>query len=520
MLKLIIAEDEALERKALRYLLEKNYKDSIQIVYEVTNGKDAVNKTLELKPDIILMDINMPVMNGLEASRIIKNQCKDIEIVILTAFNYFDYAKTAINIGVCDYLLKPISNSEFFESMEKLKDKINTKISNESKNKKLNENYKKVIPLLEKEMVTNIVYRVSLTDEQLCEYKEILNINGEKYCSMVFSKMDEKKLNDNLVYTIKNKLKMIFSEVVGCICLNDIVLFIFDEDIEGKILGKRFEDTLEGLNLELSVQLEASCFIGIGCIEEETDKFYLSYKEAKLSCESKRNGKVNGEYESQQISSMEFDLSEREIAICGRVINEDLEGAIQELDNIKSSLLSNSETNDFLTIKDKLMNLFNIIIINMSEFIGEDFKSWNTNKELEELIYLKDLKELKYCGNMIIKNFITYISNYKKSKNIDVVEKAKRYIEKNYMNEITLDEVAQYVSLSSFYLSRTFTKIEGVNLRDYLIKIRMEKAKSMLRDGKKSIKQIAMEVGYVDQNYFSKAFKKYTGMSPKDYINL
>ena len=133
---------------------------------------------------------------------------------------------------------------------------------------------------------------------------------------------------------------------------------------------------------------------------------------------------------------------------------------------------------------------------------------------------LKDILGIKHCTNMIIKKVINFISNYKRSKNIDVIEKAKKYIESNYMKDISLDELSQHVSMSTYYFSRIFSKIEGMNFRDYLIKIRMEKAKSLLRQGDKSIKQVALEAGYVDQNYFSKAFKKYTNLSPKDILNF
>ena len=88
------------------------------------------------------------------------------------------------------------------------------------------------------------------------------------------------------------------------------------------------------------------------------------------------------------------------------------------------------------------------------------------------------------------------------------------------MKEINLDELAQHVSMSTYYFSRIFSKISEMNFRDYLIMIRMEKAKNLLRQGDKSIKQVALEVGYIDQNYFSKAFKKYTNHSPKEYIKL
>lgn len=171
MLKLLIAEDEALERKALRFLLNKYFSESIEIVDEVNNGRDAVDKALLLKPHIILMDIHMPIMDGLEASTSIRNNHMETEFIILTAYNHFDYAKKAIHIGVSDYLLKPFSNDEFVSSLSKVINKINSKNLVLDKNIELKETYKKISPYVEKQMVANIAYGVTLTDNKFNEYR-------------------------------------------------------------------------------------------------------------------------------------------------------------------------------------------------------------------------------------------------------------------------------------------------------------------------------------------------------------
>jgi two-component system response regulator YesN len=516
----MIVEDEALERKALRFLVDKYYKDSIQVVCECSNGRDAVDKAISFKPDIVLMDINMPIMDGLEAATIIKENCRNTEFIILTAFNYFDYAKKAISIGVSDYLLKPFSNDEFCGAVSKLMDKISTKMSDESINKKIKSTYKKVIPYIEKEMITSIVYGVTLTDEQYNDYRDMLDIKHDKFCSIVFNSNNKKVFGESSIYTIKNKLGILFPKIIGGLCLNDIVLFAFGEDLEGEILSKRFENLLSSLQDELILENEVSIYTGVGYVNEGFNKLYLSYKEAKLSSERKLDKNYRTDSEVEKGMKAETDINKMEVTISGRIINEDLDGALLELDNIINNLLSDRELKDFSDIKKSLLEVFKVIKDNINEFTGEDFNNSSISKALEELMNLKDVLGLKHHGNMIIKSTISFISNYKRSKNIDVIEKAKRYIESNYMKEINLDELAQHVSMSTYYFSRIFTKIEGMNFRDYLIKIRMEKAKNLLRQGDKSIKQVALEVGYVDQNYFSKAFKKYTNMSPKEYVKL
>ena len=252
LIKLLIAEDEALERKALRFLLNKYFSQTIEVVDEVNNGRDAVEVALLLKPHIILMDIHMPIMEGLEASSIIKEACPKTEFIILTAFNYFDYAKKAIHIGVSDYLLKPFSNDEFVSSLNKVINKINTNNLIENKNNKLKENYKKISPYVEKQMVENIAYGVTLTEDQFNEYRDIFKIDSDKFCCIVFNLNEKELFDENSIVLIKNKLNMLFQSIIGSLCLNDIILFVFDESVGSKILSRGFENLLNDIRLSLN----------------------------------------------------------------------------------------------------------------------------------------------------------------------------------------------------------------------------------------------------------------------------
>lgn len=392
----MIDEDEALERRALKFILNKFYNSTIKVIGEASNGQDAVNKALEYKPDIILMDINMPIINGLKAGEIIKHTLKDTEIIILTAFNYFEYAKSAISIEVSDYLLKPISNKDFCSSIDKIINKINMKKLKNDKNNNINKKYRKSISFVEKEMITSVVSGKEILEYEFNDYRQILDISNTNNCCIVFEFYTEKVVDENTVKKIKLKFSSIFFHVIGGTYLNEIILFIFDDDLEKKLSSDILKKFI--CNIEEYFKEDIKPHIGIGFSSKNFNELYLSYKKAKLSME--------------------------ENSLCG---------------------LSN---------------------------------------------------------------------------NINLVEKVKKYIDENYMRNITLEKAAEYVFISSYYLSRIFRKIEGMNFKDYLIKVRMEKAKKMLVSHRKSIKQISMEVGYSDQNYFSRAFKKYANRSPKEYGRL
>lgn len=511
MLKLQICEDEALERKAIRFLIERYYRRSIEVVAESTNGQDAVDKAVQFRPDIILMDIRMPVLDGLEAGRVIKSVCRDAEIVVLSAYNYFEYAKKAISLSVSDYLLKPYSNEEFCAAMDKVINRIKAKASHQSETIKMHRRFEEMIPFVEKEMVTNIVYGVVLTEERFTYYKKLLNIAGGKFCCMIFrdgkAEMDLESLQK-----LREELKRLFSDVVGCVCLNDFVVFSFDDTLERKILSSRFEKVIGSIRAAYAEKVGTVLQFGMGCCNEKVGELYLSYNQARLELEKASKGRTD--IRKPETLTFGPDLKQIIMGISGKIINEDLDGALFEADHLLSFLSGGSPADVGKTAKQS----FKAVLNNVMEFLGEDCGDFD-EATLKNMSKWNSVVDIRYSGHMTVKNLIRFVSNYKKNKNVVIVEKVKQYLEANYMHDISLDDMAEYVSISSYYLSRVFKKVEGTNFKDYLIRIRMEKAKNMLRKGGRSVKQVGISVGYTDQDYFSKAFKKYTNFSPREYIS-
>ncbi|QCX32895.1 response regulator [Caloramator sp. E03] len=501
MLKIMIAEDESLERKALRYLLEKYYKNNLEIVAEASNGREAVDFAINLKPDIILMDIKMPMLDGLEAGKIIKSELSETEIVILTAFNYFEYAKESIKIGVADYLLKPYSNEEFTDIIDSLLNKFYIKKLLKNKNEQIEKKYAELLSLAEKEIILNLIYSHKPEEVQIEEYKKILNITNNRYCCLICLLKDD--LKDESVEIIKDELKCFFNEVIGGVNKNEAVFLIFDDNIDKKLNKEIFKKIFDKKDIFLS--------FAIGMIEDDLKNFYLSYKKAKRDlCE---NEALNEEKE---------DTFQKNNHVYNKLLRSIIDNDINRFNIVFEELiLLRFNSNDCYEI-----NQYKIFISEIYEYLITNIPNYfkkNLNKD-EILIFNEEINKMNKIEDVTlllkekIKNLIILFKRIKESDNFGVIEKAKNYIEENYMKDITLERVANYVSMSSSHFSRIFYEAEGINFKDYLIKIRMEKAINMLLKGNKSIKEIAQEVGYPDQNYFSKAFKKYTNSAPTEYF--
>lgn len=516
MLRLLIAEDESLEKKALRFLLTKLFKESIQIVGDVSNGRDAVWKALDFQPDIVLMDINMPIINGLEAGEQIKEKLPDTEIIILTAFNHFNYMQTAIHLGVSDYLLKPYTDAEFVASIRRVMKKVEQKKCHQSRIVEINRRYEQTTPFIEKEMVTNIVYGMQMEEEKYSEYRKILDISGRRFVCMI-ARPRKQRMGETAAQSLKNQLKNFFPEVIGNVCLNDIVLFVFDDRLDDKILSGRFEKVLSSIQNGDGTGEPLPFDIGLGCVNEKSGDLYLSYCQAKLELNKKDAQAATPEEEnsggpdSPGILRMIKQLS-------ADILNENMEEAFACCDRLLDSEFKKSESPLSLSLMQKYNRILEKIVGNITEFLGDgcNIRAAEIMGDMPDFLQLSDMQ---LYAHMVLKKLIRKISAYKKSSSIDIVEKAKKYIEENYRKDIRLEAIAEYASISSYYLSRVFKKVEGIHLKDYLIKVRMEKAKNMLKKENITIKQVSIDVGYPDQNYFSKAFKKYTQLSPKEYIN-
>lgn len=152
MMKLLIADDEYLVIDSLKYMVEKFARD-IEVVGTAKSGREAIEKAMELKPDIIFMDIHMPGIDGMEAIKQIKAINSDIVFVIITAYEYFNYAKEAINLGVHDYLLKPINRGKVVEALDGICAEISSKREAVQREMLLKEKMNKVIPHLEGQFI-------------------------------------------------------------------------------------------------------------------------------------------------------------------------------------------------------------------------------------------------------------------------------------------------------------------------------------------------------------------------------
>ncbi len=514
MLKVLIVEDEDFERRALKFLVNKYFSRKAYVVGEASNGKEALDQALVLKPDAILMDINMPIMDGLEASKRIKEINKDVEIIILTAYDYFEYAKEAIKCEVSDYLVKPFSNKEFTSSLGNVVKKVNARDINTLKRNQINQNFAKAMSFVEKELVTQIAYGDQSKTDDLVENIRLLGIRSKDSCCIIIGNQNGNVFKKESIQSVKNILTYMAPQVIGSRFLGDLVFFIFDDEVENISLSKRMEDILKDIKTHFKDNENIDVVIEVGPVVGEVSEYSYSYNQARAALRSKEQS-INSSHTLYNNKCLNID--DKENSISSKIINEDLDGAIKEIRNLMNIIIESTDGDDLGKVKAYIYKIVIKIKNNVLDFTDNEKSKLTEDRIYNEISSLNNYIDINNYLDIFVKESVEDISDYKNTSNMNIVINAKKFINENYMRDIRLEDVAKHVYISSYYLSRIFKKHEGINYIQYLTKVRMEKAKELIIEDKTTIKEIAAAVGFVDQNYFSRAFKKYTGESPKEF---
>lgn len=515
MLKILIVEDEDFERTALKFLINKYFAEEVYVVGEASNGKEALDKALIFKPHIVLMDINMPIMDGLIASERLKQENKDLDIIILTAYNEFEYAKKAIKCGVSDYLLKPFSDKDFITSISKIINVIKVRNKELLKQQNLSDNYNKAIPFIEKELITKIAYGDQSSVVEIEENLKLLGIKSRNTFCVLIGNQSSYSFKEDSVQLIKNILSYLSTEVIGARFLGDLVFFVFDEKTEDIALGNRMQDILRRIRAHFKENANIDVGIEIGPTTKEIFRYNYSYSQAKSVFRIATQNPIIEDPCYECLKSL--NINDKENIISGKIINEDLDGAITEANKLTEKIFSSSKDMDLNDLKTSIYQIILKIRSNILDFINNEENEEVSQRIHKEIKNLNNLSDVSNYLNIFIKGLIEEISEYKNTNNLGIVIDAKRFIDENYNKDIRLEDVAKHVCISTYYFSRIFKKFEGVNYIQYLTKVRMEKAKELIIEDKLTIKEIAIEVGFMDQNYFSRAFKKYTRESPREF---
>jgi len=527
MYKMIIADDESFVRDAFKMVINKCF-PQIMVVAEAQTGREAIEKASEFNPNLMIMDVKMPGINGLQAIYEIKKMNPETRFIVLTAYDNFEYAKEALSLSVDEYILKPARREKIIESIGKV-----LKIIEELKNKKsqeleLKEKLNNMIPVMESEFALSMVFSDIDRIKQM-DYPKLLGRTFYAGYSMVldFNTQDYKKndktkdkIKDLINSKVRDFLTMFFNTrvdyfITSPVFSNRIALF-FPEDEADDIdeIGLISIDLAKSLVKKIKEELDLSPFVGIGGFHKGIDGLIESYNEASIAVSSKKQ-------EVCHIGNVEFtkvDTSyslKLESQLCEKIRQFDKDNAIKTFKGLYFSINSWEIRDIAIKISELMAVLARILLDFGMENLADKFFDETEKRKLRVFESKQDIYE--WCISKI-QQLVTHLVNSKTiNTDNDVIISAAKFIEANYMNEITLEDVARAVSVSPYYLSKLFKSQMSQNFIDFLTDLRVDAAKKKIPDSNMSIKDICYEVGYNDPNYFTRVFKKVTGQTPLEY---
>lgn len=527
MYKVMIADDEGIVIDALKFIIEKNFGDSC-IVESAKTGRSVIELAENFRPDIAFMDIQMPGINGIEAMKEIRKQNKNIIFIIVSAYNKFDYAKEAINIDVLEYINKPIEQKKIVETLNKAMSIVDSEKEKRSDDLKTKEKLEIVVPFIETGFIYSVLFQENYKDE-IENYKQLLGIEMDSGFMMVvecgdtegnhFTNQIGSSVKVNTFYTeLRNIIKEYFPvSAVGSMMANKVIVFIPQEEIaEAEEYEKRIEliEHARKMVRQLKTSIGVHFRVGIGEIIAIKD-IEESYKDALKSLQYAQGSVVHAADLPIRVQYDDYPI-DIENALFEKVEEGDVNQAGLEARRFFDWMVERyGELEEDIRLKSLEIVLWAEKIAYKSGGMVYRFNS--RHEYLKDINSMSGYEEIKAWFISKITDSARNIQEKKKESSVGAVEMAKVFIQKNYVREISLDEVSKEVNISPYYFSKLFKEETGTNFIDYLTDIRINKAKQLLDDTKLNMKEICAQIGYSDPNYFSRAFKKKVGVTPTDY---
>jgi two-component system response regulator YesN len=524
MMKLLIADDEYLVLDSLKMIISKNM-DNVEVVGTAASGREAVEKALELKPDVIFMDIHMPGIDGMEAIRQIKGANSNALFVIITAYEFFDNAKEAINLGVSEYLLKPVNKNKVIETLNNLSLEINRRRKLLLREVELKEKINRILPFIESQFISNQLFNLGIYSD-IEFYEDIFDMSLKQGYSItvLLEKQDSKGTEDNSKL-VKEKqsfyelfsveLKKRCACIIGSLLPDRITAFVpVDEGTSHEKAREQSMAILGKINERLQSSSELSYKIGIGK-RHRVGHFNKSCYEAYVAaCAEMRQSVVYFEDLPPQNDVLQSYPMHKEISFTNRMLSGNLQGAKEVFQEIYIWLINNDQEG-LENVKSKLIELLFVI----EKALPNKINTYSKSKQTYILSILKaDHQEtLESLFMHIISELALEIQEQVRNDSDGIIAKVLKYLNNNYNKDINLDDAAKSVNMSYHYLSKIFKDEVGKNFVDYLTELRIEKSMKFLENHSMSIKEVSHSIGYNDPNYYCKIFKKITGMTPTEY---
>ena len=490
------------------------------LVGEAANGQDALELAESLRPDVILTDIKMPFMDGLELCRILTDRLPAARFVVFSGFDAFEYAKQAIQMNVVEYILKPINADELSDVLRRLKDQLDRERAERRNVELLRSRYTENLPVLRELFYANLLDgHIEPGTERERAARLDIDLQGEEWAvGLAYIGSDRRDALSTL--SIQNLLEetltadrcklSLYNDWVAVIVSLTESFTIYDLI---RVLDRVCTLAASYLGLTLTVGVGAPC--------KELSGMARSAAEARTALEYRSmvgRGQViyigDLEPDGGQVLTFE-EADERTLTAAVRLGSEQevRDAAAALAGKIREANPSAGQYNLFLMeLATHLIKMIRRSGVGMEEVFGAGFSLPIQKSELPRLEELED-----WCAERYLR-LRTLIRRRQTDSAGQTVETAKEYIRQHYAeSDLSVEKLCAYLHLSSTYFSTLFKRETGTSFTAYVTTVRMEAAAEAIRGTEEKTYLIAQRCGYEDPNYFSYVFKRHFGVTPTKY---
>lgn len=537
MIDVLIVDDE----KRIRDGISRNIKweaNGINICGTANSGMEALDMIDSMMPGIVITDISMNDMDGLELLEIINQTYPSIKVILISGYKDFEYAQKAVALNAYSYLTKPIDSDKLLEKVMAAKAEIEKKISeikiNDTIRKRLREN----ILVVKDSFFSNLLEGKIRNRKEITETAEYLEIDFgfSQFLVAVISYEAGRSLKNSNLYDISffkaaimSKTEDLIKDMYTCYVFNldaMIGVIVCADRVEKNLISERFEQIKGWINNNMGL----SVTVGVGSICGSIERITLSHRSAEEALQYRvvlgKNMVIDYDVirvnTKEKIAMDDFDLILR--------VNEDkFINAIRNNDNIQNRELLDEVMNSVNQIvrndihqKERVVFLLAYYLTKMLftlELHGHKYYG-NENDLFAAMNTMNAIGDIRKFMREFIDEAIRELDKAKKSNNSFLVSQALKLIDGNPDGSATLVSVAERLQIHPNYLSKIFKLETNESFSEHLIKNKMNMAKRMLRTTNKKVYEIAGAVGYKDVAHFTKVFKKSFGVSPTEYRNI
>lgn len=534
-IKVFLVEDEMVIRRGIKNSIDWE-KEGYIFCGEASDGELAYPMIIEEKPDILITDIRMPFMDGLELCKLVKKELPNIKILILSGYDEFDYAKEAIRLGVTEYLLKPISSGKLLEALNGVSESIRREKEDKDLVRKYMEEMRENTEHEKQKFFEQMIAgNLSMADALETGKKYEMNLSAGMYNLLLFrfTLGEENRKSGELLGEAEYAIEKLTERLE--------YVFEFQRGVEGWafLLMADNEEQMSERVKELSKDLEEimknystiAYFGGIGQPVARLRELEESFREAeralaaRFTMELNRIISVEDIRMAQNVDTLDdieitsFGEIEKTRTMLEKFLNNGAEDEIDEFVDVYINELPEENLKSVLMRQYIIMDAYIVMMSFCEKIEGIEGEMQAQSEELKNSMKTSQtLEEIKNYIRMLLKKIIGVRDTISGRRYSDIIEIAKDQIRKTYMSdEISLNTIAAEVGMSPSYFSSIFSKEMGKTFVEYLTEIRMDRAKELLMCSSMKTSEIGYEVGYKDPHYFSYIFKKTQNCTPKEF---